>query len=108
MGTCQLEAGDREPPAHTASANDDLFSLKPEAVLGFNGVLVGKACNASVLVDGHSQGVDLLAQGRMRTRILDDLARAREQPGIIQHRLAYADAVLTQLSSFTNQPGCMG
>ena len=29
MGTCELEAGDWEPPAHTASANDDLFSLKP-------------------------------------------------------------------------------
>ena len=25
----QLEAGDWEPPAHAASANDDLFSLKP-------------------------------------------------------------------------------
>jgi hypothetical protein len=71
-------------------------------------VLVGKGCNASVLADSHSQGVDLLAQGRMRTRILDDLAHARKQPGIIQYRLAHSDTVLTQLSSFTNQPGCMG
>ncbi len=44
----------------------------------------------------------------MRTRILDDLVNAREQPGIIQHRLAHADAVLTQLSSFADQAGCMG
>jgi hypothetical protein len=58
-------------------------------------VLVGEACNASVLVYGHSQGVDLLAQGRMRTRFSNDLAHTRKQPGIIQHRLAYADAVLT-------------
>ena len=71
-------------------------------------MLVGEACNASVLVDGHPQGVDLLAQGRMRTRILDDLAHARKQPGIIQYRLAHADAVLTQLSSFADQAGCMG
>jgi hypothetical protein len=58
-------------------------------------VLVGEACNASVLVNRHSHGVDLLAQGRMRTRILDDLAHARKQPGIIQHRLAHTDTVLT-------------
>jgi hypothetical protein len=58
-------------------------------------VLVGEAYNTSVLFNGHSQGVDLLAQGGMRTRILDDLAHARKQPGIIQHRLAHADAVLT-------------
>jgi hypothetical protein len=31
----------------------------------------------------------------MRTRFSDDLAHTRKQPGIIQHRLAYADAVLT-------------
>jgi hypothetical protein len=58
-------------------------------------VLVGEACNASVLLNGHSQGVDLLAQGGMRARIPDDLAHARKQAGIIQHRLAHADAVLT-------------
>jgi hypothetical protein len=95
MGIRQLEAGDWKPPAHAASANDYLFSLKPQAALGFNGVLVGEACNASVLVDRHSHGVDLLAQGRMRARILDDIAHTRKQPGIIQHRLAHADAVLT-------------
>jgi hypothetical protein len=58
-------------------------------------VPVGEARNASVLVDGHSQGVDLLTQRRMRTRFPDDLAHARKQPGIIQHWLAHADAVLT-------------
>jgi len=31
----------------------------------------------------------------MSARILDDLAHARKQAGIIQHRLAHADAVLT-------------
>jgi len=97
-----------EFPAHAASADDDLFSLKPWATLSFDSVRVGEACNASVLVDGHSQGVDLLAQGRMPTRILDDFAHARKQPGIIQYRLAHFDAVLTQLSSITNQAGCMG
>jgi hypothetical protein len=56
---------------------------------------IGELRSASLFVDGHSQGVDLLAQGRMRTRIPDDLAHARKQPGIIQHRLAHANAVLT-------------
>ena len=108
MGACQLTAGDWESPTHAAGANDDLFGLQPQAALGFDGVPVGEAGNAGVLVDGHSCGVDLLAQGRMRTRILDDLAHARKQPRIIQHRLAHADAVLTQLSSFADQAGCVG
>ncbi len=44
----------------------------------------------------------------MHTHIVDDIAHAREQPGIIQYRLAHANTVLSQLSSFTNQPGSMG
>ena len=108
MGARQLEAGDGESPAHAARADDDLFSLKPQPALGFDGVRIGEARGAGVLVDGHSQGIDLAAQGRMRTHIVDDLAHAREQPGIIEHRLAHGDAVLTQLSSFADQPGGMG
>jgi hypothetical protein len=38
MGTCQLEARDWEPPAYATSANDDLFSLKPQAAFSFDGV----------------------------------------------------------------------
>ena len=68
VGIRQLEAGDREPPADAARANDDLFSLQPQPAFGFDGVLVGETRNASVLVDGHSQGIDLLAQGRMSAR----------------------------------------
>jgi hypothetical protein len=44
-------------------------------------------------MDYHSRGVDLPAQGRMRTHIIDHLAHARKQPRIIQYRLAYADTV---------------
>jgi hypothetical protein len=44
----------------------------------------------------------------MRAHVVDDLAHAHKQPGIIQHRLADIDAVLTQLPSFADQPGCMG
>ena len=108
MGACQLPAGDWESPTHAAGANDDLFGVQPQAALGFDGVLVGEAGNAGVLVDGHPRGVDLLAQRRMRTCVLDDVAHARKQPRIIQHRLAHADAVLTQLSSFADQAGGVG
>ena len=101
MGVRQLEAGDWEPPACAASANDDLFSLKPKPELAFDGVFVDEARNASVLVHRHSQRIDLRAQRRMRAHVVDYLAYARKQPGIIQHRLADFDAVLAELSSFS-------
>ena len=108
MRVRELEAGDGEPPADAARAKDDLFRLKPQPALGFDCVRVDEARNAGVFVHGHSQGIDLLAQGGMRTHVVDDLADAREQPGIIQHRLAHRDAVLSELSSLADQPGCMG
>jgi hypothetical protein len=58
-------------------------------------VRVGEARGTGLLVDGHSRGVDPLAHGNVRTHILDDLAHPRKQPGIIEHRLAHRDAILT-------------
>ena len=40
----------------------------------------------------------------MRTHIVDDLADAREQPGIGKDRLAHGDAVATELGSLPDQP----
>ena len=40
----------------------------------------------------------------MRTHIVDDLADAREQPGIGKDRLAHGDAVPTELGSLPDQP----
>jgi hypothetical protein len=108
MDIRELEARNRESAACAAGANNDLFSLKPKPALAFDGVFVDEARNASVLVDRHSQRIDLRTQRRMRAHVVDDLAHARKQQGIIQHRLADTDAVLTQLSSFADQPGCMG
>ncbi len=61
-----------------------------------------------LFVDGDPEGV----QTRSRwiecvAQIMDDLAHARQQPGILQSRLAYGDAILTELSSFAEQPGRM-
>jgi hypothetical protein len=89
-------------------ANNDFFSLKPKPTLAFDGMFVDEASNASVLVDRHSQRIDLRTKRRMRAHIVDDLAHTRKQPGVIQHRLPDIDAVLTQLPSLADQSGCMG
>ena len=39
--------------------------------------------------------------------VTDDFARARQQPGIIQQRLAHVDAKESELASFPQQPGCL-
>jgi hypothetical protein len=108
MGICQFKAGDRQPSAYATSANDDLFSSKTQPAFGFEGVLVGETRSTSVLVDDHSQRIDLRPQGRMGTDIVNDFTYARKQPGIIQHWLAHAYSVFAQLPSFANQPGCVG
>ena len=82
--------------------------MKPQPALGFDSVQIGEARGAGLLVDGHSQGINLPAQGRMRSHIVDDLAHAREQPRVVQHRLAGSDAVQTELAGFSDQPGGIG
>ena len=84
MGARQLEAGDRKPPAHPAGADDELVSLKPEPALGLDGVCIDEARSSGFLVYGDAEGIDLLAQAGMRPHSTDDLAHARQQPGIIQ------------------------
>jgi len=41
----------------------------------------------------------------MLTHIVDDIAHAREQPGIVQRWFAHSDAVQTELAGFSDQPG---
>ena len=93
MGIRQLETRDRERSAHAAGANDDLFSLKPQPTLAFDGVLVGEVRDAGVLVDGNAQRIELCSEGRMCAHIIDDLAHAPKERGIIHYRLAHTDAV---------------
>jgi hypothetical protein len=108
VGARQLEAGDREPPAHAARANDELVSLKTQPGLGDDGVRIDEARSAGMLVDDHSQRINLLPQGRMRTHIVDDLAHTRKQSRIVQHRLSHGYAVLTELARLAHQPAGMG
>ena len=108
VGGGQLEAGDWKPPARAARAKDELVSLQAQSTLGFDGVRIDEARSAGLFMDRHSQPVQVLAPKRMRAHGVDDLAHAREQPGIFEHRLAYGDAVVTELASFSDQPGSMG
>ena len=108
MGIRQFKAGDGQTPAYATGANNDFFSSKTQPAFGFEGVLVGETRSTSVLVDDHSQRIDLRPQGRMGTDIVNDFTYARKQPGIIQHWLAHAYSVFAQLASFANQPGCVG
>jgi len=68
--------------------------LKLQPGFGLYGVIVGETRNTGVLVDGHSQRIDLRAQRRMGTHIVDDFAYALKQPGIIQQGPAHAYPVL--------------
>ena len=45
--------------------------LKPKPALAFDGVFVDEARNASVLVDRHSQRIDLRTKRRMRAHVVD-------------------------------------
>ena len=107
MRARQLEAWDGKPPADTANADDDLVSPKAQTRLGDDGVRVGEAHQPGFLVHGHSGRIDLLAQRRVRKHVCDDLARTRQQPGIIQRRRAHGDAISTELPSFAHEPGRM-
>ena len=54
MGAGQLEAGERQTPAHAAGADDDLVGFEPQPALGDDGVRIGETRSAGALVDGHS------------------------------------------------------
>ena len=53
---------------------------------------------------GHAQRIDLFAPSRTGTHVVDDLADAREQPRVIEHRLAHRNAVLSELPRLADQP----
>ena len=104
----ELESGDVEPPTDSARAKDEFFRLQPQPGRRFDRVRIDEPRSAGVFVHGHAQRIDLLAPGRMSTHVLDDLADAREQPRVVQHRLAHRDAVLSELSRLADQPGGVG
>src|SRR5262245_9618289 len=104
----QLEAGNSKPPTHAAGAENDVLSLKPQPTFGENRVRVDEARGPRLLVDRHAQRIDLFAESRMRAHIVEDFADTRQEPAVIQNRLAHGDSVLTELSSVSDQPSSMG
>ncbi len=103
-----LEARDREPPARAARAEDDFACFKPQPAFGLDGVRVDEARGAGLFVNGYPNAFEVFAPDRMLVQVVDDLAHARDQLGILKDRLAHRDAVLTELSSLSEQPGCIG
>src|SRR5262249_11763011 len=104
MGTGQLEAWDRETPAHAARANDDLLSLQPESAVGLDGMRVDEVGSPRMLMHGHSARINRLAQERMCTHVVDDLTHTRKRRRIIHHRIAHRAAVLTKRVRPANHP----
>ena len=98
----------REPAGYAACANDHLFGVQPQSTLCLDCVRVHEPRHAGAFMDGHSGGIDLPAEGRMGSHVIRDLAHASEQPAILQRRLAHGDAVLPELSGFSDQTGGVG
>src|SRR6185436_13155577 len=67
-----FDAGDGEPAAHAARADDHLFGPKPEAAFCLDSVRVGEARDAGAFMDGHSNGIDLSAEGGMGSHVVRD------------------------------------
>ena len=76
--------------------------------LSLDGVRVDEARGAGIFVDRNPRLFQCSAPGSMFAHCLDDLARAREQLGIIQDRLAHRDTIPAELFSFSKQPRCVG
>jgi hypothetical protein len=74
VGARQFEAREGQAPIDAARAENDPVRFKPEAALGGDRVRVEEPRRAGLLVDGRSQSLDLLAQGRLRADLADDFA----------------------------------
>ena len=81
-----------------------MLSANSQPTPGFDRVRIDEACGAGRFVDRHSHAVEVLAPSRMRAHIADDLADAREEPGIGKDRLTHGDAVQLELASLPDQP----
>ena len=108
MCSGELKSRNGEPPAHPARTDDDLFALQLEPTFSFDRVRVNKPRGAGSIANRYSYRIDLLAKGRMRLHLVNDFAHTREQPRILEHRVAYGDAIPTELAGFPDQPGGMG
>jgi hypothetical protein len=74
VGACQFEAGDWQSTTHTTGANNGLVCLNSQSAFGFNRKWVSEAGRPGLLMDGHSEGIDLLTQRRMRAYFVYDFA----------------------------------
>ena len=104
MRVRELESGDVEPPTDSARAKDEFLRLQPQPGRRFDCVRIDESRSAGVFVHGHAQRIDLLAPCGMSTHVVGDLADAREQPRVVEHRLAHRNAILSELPRLADQP----
>ena len=108
MGGGQLEAGDWSrrltPPVQMM-----IFSAWSRSPLSVS-IVCGSAKRAVPACSWTVTPSESICsrRSRMRAHVVDDLAHPREQPRIVEHRLAHGDAVATELAGFADQPGGMG
>ena len=69
---------------------------------------IDEARSAGFFVDRHARAVQGFAAEGMRSHVVDDLAHAREQSGILKYGFAYSDPVPTELTRLPEQPGSLG
>ncbi len=100
----QLESGDRKPAALAADAEDDPIPVERKPVLGLDRVGVDEAGGAGVLVNGHSQRVEIVPQRRVDAGVLHHLAHPGQEPRVVEWFTAHVDAVEAELATFANQP----
>ena len=96
--------GHVEPPADATGAEDDLVGDEAQAALGLERVRVDEARRAGVFVHGDARRLELPAEHGVLAHVVDDLAHARQQPRIVERRLADGDAVAPELPRVAHEP----
>ena len=77
--------------------HDHLLGDEAQSALGHECVRIQESRCARALVDADGRSRELPVEHRVRADVVDDLAHARQQARIIQHRLADGDAVTPEL-----------
>ena len=108
MRGSQFETRNGQAPARSPCAQDDFVCSEAQPAPRLDRVRIDKPRGAGIVVNRNPHIFQLLAPGSMFADVTDDLARAREQPGVIQDWLAHRDTILAELFSFSKPPRCLG
>ena len=88
------------PPVQTMI----LSATRRRPLLRRERVRVEEARGARVFVHGDARGLELPAEHGVLAHVVDDLAHARQQPRIVERRLADGDPVAPELPRVAHEP----